>query len=185
MDTMTPSTRTQQLWYLTTLGHEALLRALAPLKLPPSATHDPLVLAGQCLNADPIGHPETHRAAELVLAPMHGALSFTATVRDEDDVSEHTGVVPVLERRQAGAVTGWYAELLLFEHTALLNKGAFRLSLMPGDRNWVVDSDFQPSGHPGTLRPFGSRRTGGKRTLLPPFLAELDRLTGQGPRSAT
>ncbi len=186
IDTMTPDTHAQQHWYLTTLGHEVLVRELAPLKFPASGTHDPLALAAQCLIADPIGYPELHRVAEQVLAPLHTARSFTVSIADEDSVLEHTGIVPVLEERQAGAVTGWYAELLLFEHSALLNKGAFRLSRMPGDRTWVIDSDFQPSGHPGTLRPFGSRRpgSGGKRTLLPPFLAELERLIAQGPGSA-
>ncbi|MFD9293432.1 hypothetical protein ACFWBV_35360 [Streptomyces sp. NPDC060030] len=162
------------------------MRELAPLELPAYATHDPLVLAGRCLIADPIGYPEAHRAAERVLAPLRTAQTFTATVRDEDNALEHTGVVPVLEERQAGAVTGWYAELLLFEHSTLLNKAAYRLSRMPGDRTWIVDSDFQPSGRPGTLRPFGSRRPGSMRTLLPPFVAELDRLiSAQGQRSAT
>ncbi|GLX22583.1 hypothetical protein [Streptomyces lavendulae] len=185
MHSMPPDTRAQQLWYLATLGHEALLRELGPLSLPASATHDPLSLAGRCLIADPIGYPEAHQAAERVLAPLHTAQTFTTTVPDEDNPVEHTGIVPVLEERQAGAVTGWYAELLLFEHSALLNRAAYRLSRMPGDRTWIVDSDFQPSGHPGTLRPFGSRRPGsGKRTLLPPFVAELDRLITQGPRSA-
>ncbi|WP_435057644.1 hypothetical protein [Streptomyces sp. bgisy060] len=184
MPTMPPDTRAQQLWYLTTLGHEALLRELAPLKLPASATHDPLVLAGRCLNAEPIGYPEAHRAAERVLAPLRTARTFTATVTDEDDVVEHSGVVPVLEERQAGSVTGWYAELLLFEHGALLNKAAYRLSRMPGDRTWIVDSDFRPSGQPGTLRPFGSRRPGRKQTLLPPFVAGLDSLIAQGPGGA-
>ncbi|MEU2769832.1 MULTISPECIES: hypothetical protein [Streptomyces] len=184
MDTMPPNTRTQQHWYLATLGHEALLRELAPLDLPASVTHDPLTLAGRCLIADPIGYPEAHQAAERVLTPLRTAQTFTATVPDEDNALEHTGVVPVLEERQAGAVTGWYAELLLFEHSSLLNKAAYRLSRMPGDPTWIIDSDFQHSGRPGMLRPFGSRRPGSKRTLLPPFVAELDRLIAQGPRSA-
>ncbi|MFD0622468.1 hypothetical protein ACFQ2K_06095 [Streptomyces sanglieri] len=98
---------------------------------------------------------------------------------------EHTGIVPVLGEREAGDVTGWYAELLLFEHSALLNKAAYRLSRMPGDRTWIVDSDFHPSGHPGTLHAFGSKRLGRTRTLLPPFVAELDRLIAQGPGGAT
>ncbi|MFZ3491858.1 hypothetical protein ACODT5_01210 [Streptomyces sp. 5.8] len=185
MNTMTPTTNDQQHWYLATLGHEALLRELASLKLPHSASHDPLALAGRCLVADPIGYPEAHQVAERVLAPLRAARTFTATIPDEDAVVEHTGVVPVLEERQAGAVTGWYAELLLFEHSALLNKAAYRLSRMPGDSTWIIDSDFQHSGHPGTLRPFGSRRRGPKRTLLPPFVAELDRLVEQGPGSST
>ncbi|MFD8731484.1 hypothetical protein [Streptomyces sp. NPDC059611] len=184
MDTMPPDTHAQQHWYLATLGHEALLRELAPLELPGSATDDPLALASRCLIADPIGYPEAHQAAERVLSPLHTARTFTTTVPDEDISWEHTGIVPVLEKRQAGAVTGWYAELLLFEHSALLNKAAYRLSRMPGDRTWIIDSDFQPNGRPGTLRPFGSRRPGGKRTLLPPFVAELDLLIAQGPGSA-
>ncbi|MFI6688443.1 hypothetical protein [Streptomyces sp. NPDC050485] len=183
MDTVIPSTRTQEYWYLATLGHGALVREFAPLELPASATHDPLALAGRCLVADPIGYPEAHQAAERALAPLRAARTFTATITDEDTTQEHTGVVPVLDERQAGDVTGWYAELLLFEHSTLLNKAAYRLSRMPGDRTWIIDSDFQPSGHPGTLRPFGSRRPGSKRTLLPPFVAELDRLTARGPRS--
>ncbi|MFI2906725.1 hypothetical protein ACG2OD_00425 [Streptomyces sp. PDY-4] len=185
MDTMHPDTHAQQHWYLATLGHKALVRELASLGLPASAaTHDPLALAGRCLIADPIGYPEAHRAAELVLAPLHTARTFTATVTDEDNALGHTGVVPVLEERQAGAVTGWYAELLLFEHSTRLNKAAYRLSRMPGDPTWIIDSDFLPNGHPGMLRPFGSRRPGsGKRTLLPPFVAELDRLIAQGPGS--
>ncbi|MET9103799.1 hypothetical protein [Streptomyces antibioticus] len=185
MDTIPPDTHAQQHWYLATLGHEALLRELAPLELPASATQDPLALAARCLIADPIGYPQAHQAAERVLAPLHAARTFTTTVPDEDNSLEHTGVVPVLEERQAGAVTGWYAELLLFEHSTLLNKAAYRLSRMPGDPTWIIDSDFQPSGHAGTLRPFGSRRPGRKRTLLPPFVAELDRLIAQGPGSAT
>ncbi|WP_331731626.1 hypothetical protein [Streptomyces sp. NBC_00073] len=182
MDTMT-STRAQQYWYLATLGREALLRELAPLEFPASATHDPLSLAGRCVVADPIGCPDVHEAAERALSPLLTAKMFTAT--DEDTTVGHTGVVPVLAGRQAGDVTGWYAELLLFEHGALLNKAAYRLSRMPADRTWVIDSDFRPNGHPGTLRPFGSRRPGSKRTLPPPFVAELDRLIAQGPGSAT
>jgi hypothetical protein len=185
MDTMPPDTRAQQHWYLATLGHKALLRELAPLKLPASATYDPLALAGQCLIADPIGYPEAHRAAERALAPLHTAETFTTAVTDEDNVLAYTGVVPVLEERQAGTVTGWYAELLLFEHSALLSKAAYRLSRMPADPTWIIDSDFQPNGHPWTLRPFGSRRPGDRqRSLLPPFVAELDCLIAQGLRSA-
>ncbi|MCL3999101.1 hypothetical protein [Streptomyces lavenduligriseus] len=185
MDTMHPDTHAQQHWYLATLGHKRLLRELASLELPASATHDPLALAERCLIADPIGYPEAHRAAELVLAPLHTAQTFTTTITDEDTVLQHTGVVPVLAERQAGAVTGWYAELLLFEHSTRLNKAAYRLSRMPGERTWIIDSDFLPTGHPGMLRPFASRRPGsGKRALLPPFVAELDRLIAQGTGSA-
>lgn len=184
MDTMIPSTRTQQYWYLATLGRDALLRELAPLKLPAFSTDDPLSLAGRCVIAEPIGHPEAHQAAQRALSPLRTARTFTATVTDEDTTLEFTGVVPVLTEREAGGVTGWYAELLLFEHSALLNKAAYRLSRMPDDRTWIIDSDFQPSGHPGTLQPFGSRRLGRKRTLLPSFVAQLDHLIAQGPGSA-
>ncbi|MFI5822913.1 hypothetical protein ACIA8I_28030 [Streptomyces rishiriensis] len=185
MDTMTPTTRAQQYWYLVTLGRDALLRELAPLKLSEALTRDPLALAERCLAADPIGFPEAHQAAERALAPLRAARTFTATITDEATTVEHTGVVPVLGERQAGNVTGLYAELLLFEHSTLLNKAAYRLSRMPGDRTWIVDSDFQPNGHPGTLQSFGSSRLGRKRTLLPPLVAELDRLIAQGPGDAT
>ncbi|WP_250569084.1 hypothetical protein [Streptomyces sp. CJ_13] len=185
METMAPTIRAQQYWYLVTLGRDALLRELAPLKLPDFVTRDPLTLAGRCLAADPIGFPEAHQAAERALAPLRGARTFTATVTEEDTTMVHTGVVPVLGEREAGGITGWYAELLLFEHGTLLNKAAYRLSRMPGDRTWIVDSDFEPSGHPGRLQTFGSGRLGRKRTLLPPFVAELDRLITQGPGGAT
>lgn len=38
MDTMIPTTRAQQYWYLVTLGRDALLRELAPLKLSEALT---------------------------------------------------------------------------------------------------------------------------------------------------
>ncbi|MFE0777982.1 hypothetical protein [Streptomyces sp. NPDC058861] len=184
MDTMAPTTHAQH-WYLATLGRDALLRELSDLELPDFVTRDPLSLAGRCVIAEPIGHPEAYRATQRALAPLRTALTFTATVIDEDTTMEFTGVVPVLGEREAGGITGWYAELLLFEHGTVLGKAAYRLSRMPGDRTWIVDSDFNLSGHSRTLQAFGSSRLGRKRTLLPPFVAELDRLIAQGPENAT
>lgn len=184
MDTAKPITRSQEWFYLATLGRDALVRELAPYNLPASSTYDPLSLATACINAEPIGHPEAYWAAQQALAPLRTAHTFTGLVNDEDDTREFTGIVPVLEERQAGDVTGWYAELLLFQGDSLLDKAAYRLSRMPDDRTWIIDSDVRPSNvYDGVLQPFGSQRLGRKRTLLPPFVAQLDRLIAQGPGS--
>ncbi|MFJ5850453.1 hypothetical protein [Streptomyces sp. NPDC092903] len=177
---MDPGTRDQHIWYLATLGRDALLRALAPLDLPTSATHDPLSLATRCVIADPIGFPEVHQAAQHVLRQLADAKTFTVTDTHDGDPVQFFGIVPVIGEHTAGGVTGQYAELLLLEQDDLMNKGAFRLSRMPKDPTWIIDTDFQPSGHPRVQQPFGSSRLGRKRVVLAPVAAELDNLITPG-----
>lgn len=176
MDTTDPGTRDQHIWYLATLGRDALLRALAPLNLPASATHDPLYLAARCVTADPIGFPEAHQAAQKVLRQLSEAKTFTVTLTNDSGPVQFTGIVPVIGEHTVGGVTGQYAELLLLEQGDLMNKAAFRLSRMPKDTTWIIDTDFQPSGHPVAQQPFGSSRLGRKRAVLAPVTAELDDL---------
>ncbi|MEU5958157.1 hypothetical protein [Streptomyces sp. NPDC047525] len=179
MTTTDSSTRDQHIWFLATLGRDALLRALAPHNLPAAATRDPLSLAARCVIADPIGFPEAHRAAQTVLRQLTEAKTFSVTVIDDCGSVRFTGVVPVIGEHTAGGVTGQYAELLLLEEGGLMSKAAFRLSRMPTDTTWIIDTDFRRSGHPGAQQPFGSSRLGRKRTVLAPFASELDRLITQ------
>ncbi|RLU82011.1 hypothetical protein CTZ27_31110 [Streptomyces griseocarneus] len=186
MNTTVPSTEEQQIWYLATLGRTALLRQLAPLDTPVLATltHDPLSCARWAVLASGRLAPEAQQAVESALRPLVGAVSFSVTLTIDDEPVHHTGIVTVLAERTAGTVTGQYAELMLLEHGGLANKAAFRLSRMPTDKGWIIDADFQPSGHPAAHRPFGSARGGRNRTVLPPVAAELNRLVAQAERGA-
>ncbi|MEU6349978.1 hypothetical protein ABZ896_11690 [Streptomyces sp. NPDC047072] len=177
MNAPAPRTDAEQIWYLATLGRERLLRALAPLGLPAAVTHDPLSLAARVVSATP-GNG-MHRAGQSVLRPLFAAKTFSVTVTSDDGAVDFTGLVPALGQRTAGGATGLYAELLLFSRDGLENKAAFRLSLMPTDKKWIIDTEFQPSGHPGVQQPFASARLGRKRTVLAAFAAELDRLAAQ------
>ncbi|MFE3558383.1 hypothetical protein ACFXKW_26505 [Streptomyces sp. NPDC059193] len=178
MNTFAPTTEQRQIWYLATLGRDALLRELAPLGFASSTTHDPMGLAAQIVSA-PLSVPAAHQAAQTVLRPLLAAETFSVSIMDDLGSEEHLGIVPVIGEHTAGAVTGLYAELLLFDLSGLLNKAAYRLSRLPDDRTWIIDTEFQPSGVPATQRPFGSSRLGRNRTVLAPFAAELDRLASQ------
>lgn len=169
---------TEQIWYLATLGRDALLRSLAPLGLSSAITHNPLSLATHVVASTP--GRALHEIGQAVLQPLLTAKAFTVTVTSDDIPTTFTGVVPVIEKHTAGGgATGLYAELLLFSMEGLSNKAAFRLSRMPTDKNWIIDTDFHPTGHPDLQRPFGSSRMGRTRALLPPFSAELDRLAAE------
>ncbi|TGB15505.1 hypothetical protein [Streptomyces sp. MZ04] len=183
MDTTAPSPTTQQIWYLATLGHDALLQALAPLRLPTSVTYDPLSLAARVVAADPNRHSDFHRTGQAVLRPLFEATTFSVIVTDDFGPMEVTGVVPVIGEHTVDNLTGQYAELLLFDTSG--PSAAFRLSKMPGDKTWIIDTDFQPSGHPRTQQPFGSSRLGRKRTVRPPLISALNRLAAQADGHAT
>lgn len=177
MNAPAPRTDAEQIWYLATLGREALLRALVPLCLSTSITHDPLNFAAHVVAASP-GN-SVHRAGQTVLRPLFEAKTFSVTVIVDDSPVPFTGVVPASGQHTASGATGLYAELLLFSEDGLQDKGAFRLSWMPTDTNWIIDTEFQPNGHPGRQQPFGSSRLGRKRTVLATFAAELNRLAAQ------
>jgi hypothetical protein len=177
LNTSASRTDAEQIWYLATLGRDALLRALEPLGLSASVTHDPLNLAAYVVASSP-GNG-IHRAGQAVLRTLFEAQAFSVTVTDELGPVDFTGVVPAIGQHSAGGASGLYAELLLFSKDGLENKAAFRLSRMPTDKKWIIDTDFQPSGHPGVQQPFGSSRLGRKRTVLAAFAAELDRLAAQ------
>ncbi|MEV7465263.1 hypothetical protein AB0O20_01960 [Streptomyces kronopolitis] len=167
----------EQIWYLATLGREALLRSLAPLGLSSAVTHDPLSLATHVVTSTP--GRAIHQIGQAVLQPLLTARAFTVTVTSDDIPTAFTGVVPVIGEHTAGGATGLYAELLLFSMEGLSDKAAFRLSRMPTDKTWIIDTDFRPTGHPDLQRPFGSSRMGRKRAPLALFSAELDRLAAE------
>jgi hypothetical protein len=179
LDANDPSIEERDTWYLATLGREALLRHLAPLGIPSSVTHDPLDCARWIVRAAPGSRHDVRRAADAALLPLTGAESFSVSLDVEGEAVEHLGIVPVIGEHSAGTVTGQYAEVLLFERGGLMNRAAFRLSRLSGEKHWIIDTSFQPSGVTQAERPFGSGRGGRKRTVPAPVAAELDRLAAQ------
>ncbi|WNI20130.1 hypothetical protein [Actinacidiphila sp. ITFR-21] len=179
MDTTKLSTEDQHVWYLATLGREALLRQLALLDIPSSVTHDPLGLAYLVVRDLGVSRPDVRQATEAILRPLVGAATFSVALEVQGEPVEHAGIVPVIAERSAGSVTGQYAELMLFDLSGLMNRGAFRLSRLPAETHWIIDTSFHPSGAPDAERPFGSARGGRRRAVPSPAAAELNRLAGQ------
>jgi hypothetical protein len=184
VNTANLSTEDRNVWYLATLGREALLRQLTLLNIPSSVTHDPLGLAYLVVRDLEISRPDVRQATETILRPLVDAATFSVTLEVQGEPVEHTGIVPVIAERSAGPVTGHYAELMLFDLSGLMNRAAFRLSRLPAETHWIIDTSFHPSGTPDAERPFGSARGGRRRTVPSPAAAELDRLAGQNSQGA-
>ena len=175
-DVLSTRTDEQRIWFLATLGRDELLQRLAPLDLPTAVTHDPVACAQWMVYASPTRNPAAWRATEELLQPLDSAAAFTVVAPADPTPVTHLGLVPVIRRRTEGNVTGLYAELMLFEQGGLVNQAAYRLSRLPEERNWIIDTNFGLSGGVPSHQPFGSARLGRRRTVQKAVAAELDRL---------
>ncbi|MGW3308169.1 hypothetical protein ACWDG9_16465 [Streptomyces sp. NPDC001073] len=179
-DVLTTRTDEQRIWYLATLGRDDLLQRLAPLDLSTAITHDPIGCARWMVLA---AHTHNRAAWELtqeVLQPLADASAFVVvvdvTVGGEPEPVSNVGLVTAIRRRTEGDVTGLYAELMLFEQGGLVNQAAYRLSRLPHEKHWIIDTNYGPFGAIPSDQPFGSSRLGRRRTVQPVVAAELDQL---------
>ncbi|MEU5476654.1 hypothetical protein [Streptomyces mirabilis] len=171
---LTTRTDEQRIWYLATLGRAELLQQLAPLELSTAITHDALACARWMVLAAHTHNRAAWEIAQNVVQPLASASAFVVMTDEEPEPVSHVALVPTIRRRTEGDITGLYAELLLFEQGGLVNQGAYRLSRLPQERHWIIDTNYGPIG--ASDQPFGSSRLGRRGTLRPAVTTELDRL---------
>jgi hypothetical protein len=137
------------------------------------------------VGANPGRHPAAWQAAQEILRNLDHAARFTAVTEDEDEPITHTVLVPALARRTEGDITGLYAEVMILEEGGLINNESYRLSKLPRETTWIIDTHYGSTGACRSHQPFGSTRLGRRRTLPQPFITELDHLAqrlGDGRR---
>lgn len=123
-------------------------------------------------------YPAAWQEVQDILGRLDNAARFAAVTEDEDDDGPvtHTGIVPVITQRTEGDISGLYAEVMIFEEGGLISNASYRLSKLPGEATWIIDTHYDATGARRCHQPFGSTWIGRNLTLHRPFVTELDRI---------